>query len=106
MKILEENINLGRNCDQFLYTKIQAENYTIRDGGSDNSITDVALRSENFRTALYSYKSNVLMSLGTMINGIMPLNLVPKNNLRQILQEVVLKHHKWRIKANLGYTSP
>ena len=47
---------------------------------------------KTFRTALYSYKSNIFLSLGDMINGIMPLNLIPKSHLKNILQEVLLKH--------------
>ncbi len=89
LKILEENINLGRNCDQVLYTKIQAEHYIE---GVLASLQALHSEVKTFRTALFSYKSNILLSLGDMINGMMPLNLIPKNHLREILQEVVLKH--------------
>ncbi len=89
LKILEKNINLGRNCDQFLYTKLKAEHYTE---GATTALQTLHSEVKNFRTALYSYKSSVLMLLGTMINGIMPLNLISKIHLRKKLPEGVLKH--------------
>ena len=89
LRVLEKNMNLGRSCDQFLNTKEQAEHYFA---GVMASLQTIHAEVETFRTALFSYKSNILLSLGDMMNGIMPLNLIPKNHLREILQEVVLKN--------------
>ncbi len=61
LKILEKNINLIRNCDQFLYTKVQAEHYIE---GVMAALQTIHAEVKTFRTALYSYKSNILLSLG------------------------------------------
>ena len=41
---------------------------------------------KSYRTALYSYRINLLNSLGTMSNRLIPMSLVPKNDLQGILQ--------------------
>ncbi len=89
LQILEKNMNLGRKCDQYLYTKVQAEHFIE---GINVALLTLHSNVKTFRTALFSYKANLLSSLGTMIKGIIPLNLVPKNHLRSILQKVVLRH--------------
>ncbi len=89
LRVLENNMNLGRKCDQYLFTKVQAEHFIE---GINVALLTLHSNVKTFRTALFSYKANLLSSLGTMIKGIIPLNLVPKNHLRSILQEVVLRH--------------
>ena len=82
-------MDLGRKCDQYLFTKIQAEHYIKR---INVALMTLHVNINTFRTALFAYKSNLMAALGTMIKGIICLNLVPKNHLRSILQEVVLRH--------------
>ncbi len=89
LKVLEFNMNLGRKCDQYLFAKLQAEHYIE---GINVALMTLHANIKTFRTALFAYKSNLLAALGTMIKGIITLNLVPKNHLRSILQEVVLRH--------------
>ncbi len=74
LKILKENMNVGRKCDQNLFTKVQAEHFIER--------INVALLTHHsnvktFRTALFSYKANLLSSLGTMIKGITLSVMIP-----------------------------
>ena len=66
------------------------------------ALTTLHANIKTFRTALYSYRANLFSSLGTMIKGIIPLNLVPKSHLRSILQEVVLRPASGRSRLTLA----
>ena len=49
LKIMEHNIHMGRKCDQFLFTKVQAEHYI---GGINVALTTLHANTKTFRTAL------------------------------------------------------
>ena len=94
LKFLEFNMNLEKKCDQYLFTKIQVERYIE---GINVALVTLHAKIKTFRTALFAYKSNLMAALGTMIKGIIPFNnplkgIIPKNHLRSILQEMVLRH--------------
>ena len=80
---MSENIHEYRTCQQILYTRGQLNHARMI---MLSVLQQVYTNIKSYRTALYSYRINLLNSLGTMSNRLIPMSLVPKNDLQGILQ--------------------
>ena len=86
-------MKLVRKCDQYLFTKVRAEPFIE---SMNVALLTFHANAKTFRTAFFSYKANLLSSLGTMIK---PLNYTKKFPQKRYRRSS-LKTHKRRIKID------
>ena len=93
--VLEESINYMRNCDQFLYIR-EETNYHANLLNSVLSVIYTNLRT--YRASLHSFRMTLLGSSSTMADGFLPLTLIPRQILQDVLHQVLLQatpaHHQ------------
>ena len=84
-KVFEGNFHILRDCTQMLFSNQQL-NFNFDTAASLLSMlyTDV----KSYRTALYTYRMNVLNAIPTLLQQHLPMSLVPKESLLDILKSV------------------
>ena len=83
--ILRKNVHEFRTCTQFLYTRTSLNHNLISIQGILNVIHATL---KVFRTALYVFESNILQNLSHMANGFLPMSILPKESLVEILEYI------------------
>ena len=83
--IFKKNIHLYRNCHQYFYTRTSLNHHMISLQGVLSTLYTIA---KTFRSALYTFKSNLFQNLGHMANGYLPMALFPKDSLEAVLKEI------------------
>ena len=84
-EVFKQNIHIRRDCDQLLFTRQQIH-FNYDTVSSLLAITFANVKS--YRSALYSYRINMLNSIPSLLNKFLPMSLVPRNLLIKILEEV------------------
>ena len=86
MKVIQQNVNALKNCDQTLYNRGQINHARIV---MLTALQQVYTNIKTYRTALFSYRINLLNSLSSMSSRLIPMSLVPKHDLHGILLALV-----------------
>ena len=93
--VLEESINYMRNCDQFLFIRKET-NYQANLLNSELSVIYTNLRT--YPASLHSFRITLLCSSSMMADGFLPLALIPRQILQDVLHQVLLQatptHHQ------------
>ena len=85
IKVFEGNFHILRDCTQMLFSNQQL-NFNFDTAASLLSILYADVKS--YRTALYTYRMNVLNAIPTLLQQHLPMSLVPKESLLAILKSV------------------
>ena len=97
----ERNIHVVRDCDQLLFS-IQQLNFIYDTICSLLAIKFADIKS--YRSALYTYRINMMYSIQPMLNNYLPMSLVARQSLLTILDNVALE--QWRQKDRLSLAIP
>ena len=84
-KVFEGNFHILRDCTQMLFSNQQL-NFNFDTAASLLSMLYADVKS--YRTALYTYRMNVLNAIPTLLQQHLPMSLVPKESLLAILKSV------------------
>ena len=99
--IFEQNIHVLRDCDQLLFSRPQI--YFKYDTIS-SLLTVTFTNIKSFRSALYTYRINMMTSIQPMLNHYLPMSLVPWPSLLKILDNVALE--QWRVSERHTSANP
>ena len=83
--VFEGNSHILRDCTQMLFSNQQL-NFNFDTAASLLSMLYADVKS--YRTALYTYRTNVLNAIPTLLQQHLPMSLVPKEPLLAILKSV------------------
>ena len=99
-EVLNKAVSLIRNnsrklmaCNQLFYARYQILQVQTNLIGSLSALLN---EIKSYRTAVFSYKLTILNSVMTMVNKLIPMALLPRTALEEILEAVVI----WLTKAN------
>ena len=84
-KVFEGNFHILRDCTQMLFSNKQL-NFNFDTAASLLSMLYAEVKS--YRTALYTYRMNILNAIPTLLQQHLPMSLVPKESLLAILKFV------------------
>ena len=83
IKLLNENTRRLMACNQYFYARdklLQVQTYLAA------SLLAINNEIKAYRVAVYSYKLNLLNSVMSMVNKVIPMYLLPQSMLFEILQ--------------------
>ena len=99
-EVLNKAVSLIRNnsrelmaCNQLFYARYQMLQVQTNLIGSLSALLN---EIKSYRTAVFSYKLTILNSVMTMVNKLIPMALLPRTALEEILEAVVI----WQTKTN------
>ena len=87
IKLLNEKTRRLRACIQCFYSRDELLHVQINLAASLLAINN---KIKAYRVAVYAYKLNLLYSAMSMVNKVIPMSLLPRSMLFEILQEVAL----------------
>lgn len=87
LAIIQNNTSLMMHCTQYLYVRTQSNH--LRSALLSNLVF-LHTNIKAYRTALFTYRINLLNSLTPMSNNHLPMSLVPKSSLLEILKQIAL----------------
>ena len=90
-EIIDQNFHILRDCNQMLYTNQQL-NFNYDTAASLLSLLYADVKA--YRSALYTYRMNVLNSIPTLLQQHLPMSLVPKESLLAIVNSVGDELHR------------
>ena len=85
LKAIENNFHILRDCTQLLFSNQQL-NFNFDTTASLLSLLYADVKS--YRAAVYTYRTNILNSISTLLEQHLPMSIVPKASLMAILQSV------------------
>ena len=89
-EIIDQNFHILRNCDQMLFSNQQL-NFNYDTAASLLSLLFADIKA--YRSALYTYRMNVLNAIPTMLQHL-PISLIPKKSLLAIVNSVGDELHR------------
>ena len=84
-QVLQDNIHDMRNCDQLLYTRQQV-NFNFDTISSLLSLIYSNVKA--YRAALFAFQMNIMKAIPSLLSKYIPMSLLPKDSLEQILKVV------------------
>ena len=87
---LRQNTHHMRNCLQFLYVREQLNQQSLV---LSNIFTTILSSIKTYRAALYTFRINLLNSLTPLMNQLLPMSLIPTDQLEEILTLVHLEQN-------------
>ena len=84
-QVFRNNIHNMRNCDQLLYTRQQV-NFNFDTISSLHSLIYSNVKA--YRAALFAFHMNIMNAIPSLLSKYVPLSLLPKESLEQILKMV------------------
>ena len=84
-QVLQDNIHDLRNCDQLLYSRQQV-NFNFDTISSLFSLIYSNVKA--YRAALFAFHMNIVNAIPSLLSKYIPMSLLPKDSLEQILKVV------------------
>ena len=98
---LHQIVHHMRNCLQYLYVREQINQHSLV---LSNIFQTVLTNIKTYRAALYTFRINVLNSLTPLMNQLLPMSLVPRQQLHEILTMVHLQQNGLQDRLSLAIT--
>ena len=96
---LRQNVHHMRNCVQYLYVREQINQHSLV---LSNIFQTILANIKTYRAALYTFRINVLNSLTPLMNQLLPMSLVPRQQLHEILTMVHLQQNGLQDRLSLA----
>ena len=96
---LRQNVHHMRNCLQYLYVREQINQHSLV---LSNIFQTILANIKTYRAALYTFVLNVLNSLTPLMNQLLPMSLVPRQQLHEILTMVHLQQNWLQYRLSLA----
>ena len=84
-EVLRKNTHEMRNCMQYLYTREQTAHHSVI---LQSIFQTIYTNIKSYRTALYAFRINLLNALTPLINQFLPISLIPREQLHEILNTI------------------
>ena len=86
VEVLKQNVHILRNCNQFLYTRGQVNHHVSIVTGVLNTLQSLI---RTYRTSLSIFRMNLMQNLASMSNGYIPISILNRKLLKEILHTVI-----------------
>ena len=87
-QVLTGSIHLMRNCDQLLYVRGETNHHLSL---LNSILGSVYTNLRSYRNSVYAFKMNLFTASPAIAEGMLPLSLIPKRVLAEILQSFVIR---------------
>ena len=98
-KALRQNVHHMRNCIQYLYVREQINQHSLV---LSNIFQAIVANIKTYRSALYTIRINILNALTPLMNQLLPMSLVPREQLHEILAIVHLQQNGQQDRLSLA----
>ena len=99
LNVYEQNFNILRDCDQLLFANQQL-NFNFDTVSSLLAMIHASVKS--YRSALFAFRMNILNSIPVLLQGHLPMSLIPMESLLAILDSVSLEQSKAKDRLSLA----
>ena len=97
-KALRQNVHM-RNCIQYLYVREQINQHSLV---LSKIFQAILANIKTYRSALYTFRINILNALTPLMNQLLPMSLVPSEQLHEILTIVQLQQNGQQDRLSLA----
>ena len=98
-KALRQNVQHIRNCIQYLYVREQINQHSLV---LSNIFQAKLANIKTYRSALYTFRINILNALTPLMNQLLPMSLVPREQLHETLTIVHLQQNGQQDRLSLA----
>ena len=98
-KALRQNVHHMRNCIQYVYVGKQINQHSLV---FSNIFQAILANIKTYRSALYLFRINILNALTPLMNQLVPMSLVPREQLHEVLTIVHLQQNGQQDRLSLA----
>ena len=98
-KALRQNVHHMKNSIQYLYLREQIKQHSL---GLNHIFQAILCNIKTYRSDLYTFRINVLNALTPLMNQLLPMSLIPREELNEILTIVHLQQNGQQDRLSLA----